>query len=58
MLKKNDKVIYRDCGMLLEGRVLSDPYILVREERKYVDVYFNNEDLQLPLPIDLLDKVK
>lgn len=58
MLKKNDKVIYRDCNMLLEGKVLSDPYILVKEERKYVDVYFKNEDLQLPIPTDLLDKAE
>lgn len=58
MLKKNDKVIYRDCGMLLEGKVLSDPYILVKEERKYVDVYFKSEDLYIPIQVDLLDKVE
>lgn len=58
MLKKNDKVVYKDCGMIMEGMVISDPYIFVNEKRKYVDVYFENEDLQMPLPTDLLDKVR
>lgn len=56
MLKKNDKVIYYDCGMILEGIAISDSYVFVTEKRKYIDVYFSTTDMQLPLPVDLLEK--
>lgn len=52
-MKKNDKVVYR--GNI--GVAISDSYVFVSENRKYIDVYFKNGDMQLPLPIDLLEKL-
>ena len=57
MLKKNDKVMYKDRSTYLVGKTISDPYIMVTEKRKYIDVYYENEDLQVPIPIDLLEKI-
>lgn len=58
MLKKNDKVIYREDNVKMVGIAISDPYVFVTENKKYIDVYFKNEDLYLPIPTDLLDKVE
>lgn len=57
MLKKNDKVVYRDSGIEMRGTVKSCIYNFVTENNKYVDVYFNNTGECLPLPIKLLEKI-
>ena len=57
MLKKNDKVAYKDKRTYLIGKTISDPYVFITEKRKYIDVYFEDEDLQVPIPVDLLEKI-
>ena len=54
MIKKNDKVMYVNNGESLEGIALSNPYYMVTQGERYIDLYIKESKREISVPANLV----
>ena len=57
MIKKNDKVMYVNNGESLEGIALSNPYYMVAQGERYIDLYIKENKKEISVLADLVHRL-
>ena len=57
MIKKNDKVMYITNGKCLKGIALSNPYYMVAQGKRYVDLYIKENKKEISVLADLVHRL-
>ena len=57
MIKKNDRVMYVNNGESLEGIALSNPYYMVAQGERYIDLYIKENKKEISVLADLVHRL-